>query len=115
MDIMQTGTQSVNKKTGKNFAAVNVGKFENLDDYEFQHPRIGKPKPGKLFLKELLGLTGMQISLNKLGPGKSVPFYHSHKQNEELYIFTKGSGQMQIDGEVVDVSEGSIVKIATEG
>ncbi|MBX9666301.1 MAG: hypothetical protein K2X93_01730 [Candidatus Obscuribacterales bacterium] len=56
---------------------------------------------GKLFLKDHLGLTGMQVSLNLFPAGASMPFYH--QQNEELYIFTRGEGQIQLDNETFDV------------
>ncbi len=48
-------------------------------------------------------------------PGAGMPFYHKHTLNEEAYIFLKGKGQMQVDGEIIDVSEGSIVRIAPNG
>ncbi|GAX91574.1 cupin domain-containing protein [Effusibacillus lacus] len=99
------------KKQGQNYSAVNVGKWEKLDQYT-----VGpKKNPGKLFLLEVLQLTGMEVSLNKLGPGKQVPFYHSHKENEELYLFIKGKGQFQIDGEILDVEEGTVIRVAPEG
>ncbi|MGZ4164768.1 MAG: cupin domain-containing protein [Tumebacillaceae bacterium] len=96
-------------KQGKNFTAVEVGTFEGLDQVT-----EGMFK-GKLFLKELLGLTGMEVSLNKLPAGRSVPFYHQHKQDEELYIFLKGTGQFQVDDEIFDVKEGSVIRVATAG
>ena len=36
-------------------------------------------------LKEALGLSGCELSINELPANASVPFVHSHKQNEELY------------------------------
>ncbi len=44
-----------------------------------------------------------------------MPFYHAHKENEETYIIVGGAGQMQVDGEVFDVKEGSIVRVSTPG
>ena len=44
-----------------------------------------------------------------------MPIYHQHQQNEEVYIFIQGKGQVQVDGEVIDVQEGSIVRIAPHG
>ena len=115
MPIPQTGTDKMTKQNGANYSAVNVGKFEELDQYQLKHPRMDRTVKGKVFLREQLGLTAMQISYGKMGPGRSVPFYHQHKENEELYLFIKGTGQMQIDGDVVDVTEGSAVRIATSG
>lgn len=57
----------------------------------------------------------MEVSLNKMLSGEGVPFYHGHKANEELYIFLKGKGQFQIDGEVIDVSEGTVIRVAPDG
>ena len=115
MPIPQTGTDKMVRKCGKNYSAVNVGAFEDLDQYQLKHPRMDRTVKGKVFLREHLGLTAMQISYGKIRPGRSVPFYHQHKENEELYLFIKGSGQMQIDGEIIDVCEGSAVRIATGG
>lgn len=112
-----TITQEANVKTltGTNFTAIDVGPLSELDSYKLEVPAVNRKVRGKLFIKELLGLTGMQISMNKLPAGAAVPFYHQHKENEESYIFIKGKGQMQIDGQIFDVQEGSIVRISTSG
>jgi mannose-6-phosphate isomerase-like protein (cupin superfamily) len=41
----------------------------------------------------------------------SVPFVHTHKQNEELYIILKGKGQFYIDGEEFAVAEGDVLRL----
>lgn len=102
-------------KEGTNFKAVHTGKLENLDQYELEVPALNRTVNGKLFTREFLGFSGMQISMNKLPAGRAVPFYHAHKENEEAYIFTGGKGQMQIDGTTFDVEEGTIVRIGTAG
>jgi mannose-6-phosphate isomerase-like protein (cupin superfamily) len=99
---------------GKNFSAVDLGPFSKLNDYKFVHPRAGRVS-GKVFTRDALKLTGMEVSMNKLPAGIAVPFSHQHKQNEELYIFVKGQGQMQIDGDIVEVREGTMVRIAPGG
>ena len=38
-------------------------------------------------LHDSLSLTGAEISVNNLPAGAGVPFVHSHKKNEEIYIF----------------------------
>lgn len=30
-----------------------------------------------------------------------MPFYHTHRLNEEIYLFLKGVGEFQIDGKVL--------------
>lgn len=43
---------------------------------------------GRIELHETLSLTGTEISINKLPTGASVPFIHSHKNNEEINLTT---------------------------
>lgn len=102
-------------QTGENFSIVDLGEFEQLNQFVFEAPEVRIKREGKVFLKELLNLTGAEISLNKLPPHESVPFYHKHKQNEEIYIFLKGIGEFQIDGEIFPVGEGSIVRVDPAG
>jgi mannose-6-phosphate isomerase-like protein (cupin superfamily) len=112
----QCAQQEIPKQEGKNYSAMHAGKFADLRQYKLQHPIITDRKvAGKLFIRDHIGLTGMQISLNSLPPGVAVPFGHMHKVNEELYIFTSGKGQIQIDGDVIDVQEGSCVRVAPGG
>lgn len=94
---------------GKNFSVVEVGSFSGLLNMSKD------PSPGKYFLKDRLGLTGMEVSLNQLPEGGSIPFYHTHRENEELYIFTGGRGQFQVDGQIFDVKEGTVIRVSPEG
>ena len=42
-----------------------------------------------------------------------MPFFHSHKANEENYIILSGSGKFQVNDEVFDIAEGSVIRVAT--
>ena len=66
---------------------------------------------GKVFLKDALGLTGCEISINVVPKGFKVPFNHKHKQNEEIYIVLKGEGIITIDGEKLSAKEGFCVNV----
>ena len=63
-------------------------------------------------LHEALGLTGAEVSINRLPAGAGVPFVHSHKQNEELYGVLSGKGKVVIDGEEIALAAGDWIKIA---
>lgn len=104
---MSKQTQQIAK--GENFKAVNAGPWADLGAYA-----SGDFK-GKVFLKDVLGATGSEISLNVLPPDTELPFFHAHKQNEEIYIVLSGAGQMQIDGEVFDLQEGAVVRVSPKG
>jgi mannose-6-phosphate isomerase-like protein (cupin superfamily) len=60
-------------------------------------------------------MTGAEISLNALPPGKAIPFLHKHQQNEEVYIVVGGRGQFLVDGLYTDVAEGSVLRIGPDG
>lgn len=82
---------------------------------KFTHASVGKlyAFEGKLFLKDATNATSCEISFGTLPAGGSVPFFHSHKDNEENYIILSGTGKFQINDEVFDVAEGSVVRVAT--
>lgn len=95
--------------SGKNFSAEHTGPFETLLERDFMGFH------GKYFIGANLGLTGCEVSLNRLPAGKGMPFVHSHKKNEELYIVLKGNGIFFVDGEEFAISEGSLIRVAPEG
>jgi uncharacterized cupin superfamily protein len=99
---------------GRNFSVVQAGPWKDLAQHAFPHPLMGKV-PGKLFLKEPLGLTALEISFGVIPPGRGTPFLHAHRENEEVYIFVHGKGQMLVDGEALEVREGSVVRVAPAG
>ena len=63
-------------------------------------------------LHDQLSLTGAEISINNLPAGGSVPFIHSHKNNEEIYGILSGKGKVVIDGETVELAAGDWVRIS---
>ncbi|PWK10301.1 cupin domain-containing protein [Tumebacillus permanentifrigoris] len=99
---------------GEHFTAAHAGPWEGMMDYVFS-PLPQFTFPGKLFLNEAMGLNGMEVSLGVLKPGSGTPYTHAHGENEELYLFVKGTGQFYVDGQVIDVSEGSSVRVAPQG
>lgn len=80
----------------KNYSVVNVGNEARTE------------------LHDKLGLTGAEVSINNLPAGANVPFVHSHKNNEEIYYIVSGKGYAVIDGEKVELSSGTWVKISPE-
>ena len=86
-------------QSGDKFAHASVGKLHGFE--------------GKQFVKDATGATSCEISFGTLTTGQAVPFFHSHKENEENYIILSGAGKFQVDDNVFDVAEGSVVRVAT--
>ncbi len=106
-------TDTIIKKRA-NFTAYESGALKEWPEHTVDIPGLGEI-PGKRFLKDAIEFTGCEISLNSMTPGAGMPIYHQHQQNEEVYIFIQGRGQIQIDGEAIDVQEGTIVRISPKG
>lgn len=98
-----------------NFSVFKAGALAQLDQHVFTHAALPFAVEGKKFLKDELGLTSMEVSINKMPPGGGMPFHHRHQESEELYFFIKGKGQFQIDGQIIEVTEGTAIRVAPEG
>lgn len=83
---------------GEKYAHASVG---SLNGFE-----------GKQFVKEATEATSCEISFGTLPSGAAVPFFHSHKANEENYIILSGAGRFQVNDEVFDIAEGSVIRVA---
>lgn len=84
---------------GEKFAHASVGTLHGFE--------------GKQFVKDATGATSCEISFGSLTKGQSVPFFHSHKENEENYIILSGAGRFQVNDDVFDIAEGSVIRVAT--
>lgn len=100
--------------TAKNFDAINVGKLDELNQYELELGPDVKI-PGKVFGGQALRATGAEFSFQSFAPGAETGFLHTHKTHEELYFFLAGEGEFQVDGQVISVTEGSVVRVSPEG
>ena len=76
--------------SGEKFNNTSVGKLEEFN--------------GKQFINDTFGT---------IEPGQAAPFFHSHKQNEEIYIILSGAGDFQVNDTAFPIAEGSIVRVAT--
>ena len=76
------------------------------------YDKISIKNEARTELHDVLNLTGAEISINALPAGASVPFVHSHKQNEEIYAILEGKGYAVIDGDKVDLTAGDWVRVS---
>lgn len=83
---------------------------------KFAHATVGSLNgfEGKQFVKDATGATSCEISFGSLPSGASVPFFHTHKANEENYIILSGEGKFQVNDEVFNIAEGSVIRVATD-
>lgn len=77
--------------------------------------KVNVSNDGRVELHDQLGLTGAEVSINNLPAGAGVPFIHSHKNNEEIYVILSGKGKAVVDGEEILLTKGDWIRIAPEG
>jgi uncharacterized cupin superfamily protein len=97
---------------GAHFTCFHAGPKESWAPFRLEPPQVPRATSGKLFLQDLLGSAGLEVSLNVVPPGKGTPFLHRHQQNDEVYIVIGGRGQFLVDGESIDVAEGSVIRMS---
>jgi mannose-6-phosphate isomerase-like protein (cupin superfamily) len=97
---------------GRDFACVHAGSMEAWTQFRLEPPAVPLPARGKLFLRNLLGSAGLEMSLNVVPPGKAIPFLHRHQHNDEVYVVVRGRGQFLVDGACIDVAEGSVLRLS---
>ena len=64
-------------------------------------------------LHDALALTGAEVSFNCLPAGASVPFVHSHKHNEEIYLVLAGRGCVWNDVAEHEIEAGDSFSVFT--
>ena len=96
---------------GTNFTCFHAGPMEGWTQFCLEPPEVPRPAKGKLFLRNLLGSPGLEMSLNVVPPGKGIPFLHRHQLNDEVYVVLGRRGQFLVDGECIDVAEGSVLRL----
>jgi mannose-6-phosphate isomerase-like protein (cupin superfamily) len=64
------------------------------------------------FARKELGSSKLGVSRETLAPGFRVPFGHTHRDQEEVYVVLRGSGRMKIEDEIVELAEGDLVRVS---
>lgn len=99
---------------GNSFTCFHAGPMEGWAQFQMDPPEVPLPARGKLFLRKFLGSAGLEMSLNVVSPGKGIPFLHRHRENDEVYVVVGGRGQFFVDGECIDVHEGSVLRLGPQ-
>jgi quercetin dioxygenase-like cupin family protein len=66
------------------------------------------------FARKHLDSRDLGVSLFSYEPGLRSPLAHSHREQEEAYVVVAGSGRMLLDGEVLDLRQWDVVRVAPE-
>ncbi|HTA36016.1 MAG TPA: cupin domain-containing protein [Solirubrobacteraceae bacterium] len=89
------------------FSTVNL---RVLDD------SVGDRAPGVQgrFARKHLDSRDLGVSLFSYAANFRSPMAHSHREQEEAYVVVSGSGRVLLDGEIVELREWDVVRVAPE-
>jgi quercetin dioxygenase-like cupin family protein len=89
------------------FAVVNL---LEVDD------SVGERAPGieGRFARKHLDSRDLGVSLFRYAANLRSPMAHSHREQEEAYIVLAGSGSVLLDGEVRELRQWDVVRVAPE-
>ena len=90
--------------------------LKNLkDDIEDSATKFGlSPALETRFAREPLGLENAGVSYLRLAPDERVPFGHTHKEQEEVYVVVGGAGRVKLDDEILELRRWDALRIAPE-
>jgi quercetin dioxygenase-like cupin family protein len=82
------------------------------DDVEDMAPKFGMGEGIEAhFARKPLELEKSGISYFKLGPDYTLPFGHSHSEQEEIYLVLSGSARVKLDADEVELERLDAVRI----
>ena len=85
----------------------------NIEDVDDSAVGFGlSPSLEARFARRALGGTAVGVSREILAPGFRVPFGHTHRDQEEVYVVLRGSGRIKIGDELIDLRQGDMVRVA---
>jgi mannose-6-phosphate isomerase-like protein (cupin superfamily) len=66
------------------------------------------------FARKHLDSQHLGVSYFRFGPRFRSPAGHRHREQEEAYVVTSGSGRMRLDDDIVELRQWDVVRVAPE-
>jgi mannose-6-phosphate isomerase-like protein (cupin superfamily) len=84
----------------------------NLKDVEDQAPRFGlSPDMEFRMARVPLEMENAGVSYLRVGPNFRIPFGHTHKNQEEVYLVVSGAGRIKLGDDVRDLKQWDAVRV----
>ena len=85
---------------------------QNLKEVEDQAPKFGlSPDLEARFARVALEAELIGITYQRLGPNFPLPFAHTHKTQEEVFLLVSGSARFKVGDEVIDLKPWDAVRV----
>jgi mannose-6-phosphate isomerase-like protein (cupin superfamily) len=84
----------------------------NMKEVEDQAPKFGlSPDLEARFARVPLEAELIGISYQRLAPNFRIPWGHTHKTQEEVYVLVGGSGRLKVGDDVIELRPWDAVRI----
>jgi quercetin dioxygenase-like cupin family protein len=84
-------------------------------DVEDQGPNFGlEGKMEARFMRVDLGCEECGVTYLRLAPGFRIPFGHTHKVQEEVYVLVSGSARIKLEDEIHELEPWSAVRMSKD-
>jgi mannose-6-phosphate isomerase-like protein (cupin superfamily) len=91
---------------------MSYTKVNLKDDVQDSAPGFGfAPDMEARFASSDLELEKSGVGYERFAPNFRVPFGHSHKGQEELYVVVSGSGRIKLDDEIVEYRQWDAIRV----
>jgi mannose-6-phosphate isomerase-like protein (cupin superfamily) len=88
---------------------------KNLKEIEDQAQKFGlSPNLEFRVPGDELNAENSAISYLRVAPNFRLPFGHTHKEQEEVYVLLSGSARLKLDDEVLELAPWDVVRIPKE-
>lgn len=91
------------------YTVVNLHELENMS-VKFGHDKDMEAR----FATKPLQLKASGLGMQKVLPGRTIPFKHKHAEQEEVFIIVAGEGAILIDDESVELKTWDAVRVPPE-
>jgi uncharacterized cupin superfamily protein len=87
--------------------------LKNLAEVNDSAPKFGFAEVQEArFANDELEAEQTGVSYQRVKPGKRQAFAHRHERAEEVYVVLRGSGQVKLDDQIVDLRELDAIRVA---
>src|SRR2546423_3673322 len=87
----------------------------NLREVEDQAPKFGlSPNLEARMARVPLELEQFGVSYQRVAPNFRVPFGHTHKRQEEVYLLLSGSVRAKLDDEIVELKPFDAIRVPND-
>jgi mannose-6-phosphate isomerase-like protein (cupin superfamily) len=84
----------------------------NLKEVEDQAPNFGlSPELEARFARVALEAELIGLTYQRLAPNFTVPYGHTHKTQEEVFVVLSGSVEVKLDGEITELGPWDAIRV----